>query len=94
MRRSLTILSDTSAAGGLAIGLSQIYTILGIVLTIGSIIVLIVNFVLRIYDRFKDKKITKQEVKDTLDDMAKMADEIVRLKDELEQYKNNNKTDE
>ena len=94
MRRSLTILSDTSAAGGLAIGLSQIYTILGIVLTIGSIIVLIVNFVLRMYDRFKDKKITKQEVKDTLDDMAKMADEIVRLKDELEQYKNNNKTDE
>lgn len=93
MRRTLTILSDTSATGGLAIGLSQIYTILGIVLTIGSIIVLIVNFVLRIYDRFKDKKITKQEAKDTIDDMAKMADEIVRLKDELEKYKNN-KTDE
>lgn len=94
MKRALTILSDTSATGGLAIGLSQIYTILGIVLTIGSIIVLIVNFVLRIYDRFKDKKITKQEVKDTLDDMAKMADEIVRLKDELDKYQNNNKTDE
>lgn len=94
MRRALTILSDTSATGGLAIGLSQIYTILGIVLTIGSIIVLIVNFVLRIYDRFKDKKITKQEVKDTLDDMAKMADEIVRLKNELDKYQNNNKTDE
>lgn len=96
MRPVLTILSDTSAAGGLAIGLSQIYTILGIVLTIGSIIVLVVNFALRMYDRFKDKKITKQEAKDTFNDMVKMAAEIVRLKDELEKYQDNNndKTDE
>ena len=96
MRPVLTILSDTSAAGGLAIGLSQIYSILGIVLTIGSIIVLVVNFALRMYDRFKDKKITKQEAKDTFDDMVKMAAEIVRLKDELEKYQDNNndKTDE
>ena len=96
MRPVLTILSDTSAAGGLAIGLSQIYTLLGIVLTVGSIIVLIVNFALRMYDRFKDKKITKQEAKDTFDDMVKMAAEIVRLKDELEKYQDNNngKTDE
>ena len=96
MRPVLTILSDTSAAGGLAIGLSQIYTLLGIILTIGSIIVLIINFALRMYDRFKDKKITKQEAKDTFDDMVKMAAEIVRLKDELEKYQDNdnNKTDE
>ena len=61
MNNRLLTVSETTAVGGLTLGLTQIYTILGIIMTVASLIVLIVNFIIRIHDRLKDGKMTKEE---------------------------------
>lgn len=83
MNAKLLTVSDTTAVGGLAVGLSQIYTILGIVCTFVSLVVLIVNFIIRIHDRLKDGKMDKQELEWTIDDVTKLASKIVELQDQL-----------
>lgn len=83
MNPKLLTISDTTAVGGLAVGLSQIYTILGIVCTFVSLVVLIVNFVIRIHDRLKDGKMDKKEIEWTIDDVTKLANKIVELQDQL-----------
>lgn len=85
--RLLAIISDASAGGGLILGLSltDIYTLLGIVLSVGSIIVLIVNFILRIYDRVKDGKFTNEEKAETAKEILELKDEIEKLQKELDE---------
>ena len=83
MNAKLLTVSDTTAVGGLAVGLSQIYTILGIICTFVSLVVLIVNFIIRIHDRLKDGKMDKQELEWTIDDVTKLASKIVELQDQL-----------
>ena len=83
MKQFMTVLSDTTAGGGLIIGLSNIYTILGIVLTALSIIVLLVNLFIRLHDRLKDGKFTNEEKAETAKEILDLTEEIKRLKDEL-----------
>ncbi len=87
MGKVLTVLSDTSAAGSLAIGLSQIYTIFGIVLTVLSIVVLIINFCFRMYDRLKDKKLTNEEKAETAEEFRNLVEKLKELQDELNKVK-------
>lgn len=83
MKQFMTILSDAGAGGGLVIGLSNIYNILGIVLTALSIIVLLVNLFIRLHDRLKDKKFTNEEKAETAKEILDLTEEIKRLQDEL-----------
>ncbi len=91
MKQFMTILSDTSAGGGLIIGLSNIYTILGIVLTALSIIVLLVNLFIRLHDRLKDGKLTNEEKAETAKEILDLNEEIKRLQDELNKVNKENK---
>lgn len=86
MQNKLFFLSDASATGGLAIGLSQIATLLGIILTVLSIIVLIINFCIRIHDRLKDKKFTNEERAESAKEVLELTEKIKELQKELNKY--------
>lgn len=83
MKQFMTALSDAGAAGGLALGLSNIYNILGIILIVVNLGILIFNFVCRMRDRMKDGKFTNEERADAAREMLELAEEIKRLQDEL-----------
>lgn len=89
MSTKLYILSDATASGGLVIGLSNIYTILGIILTALSIIVLLVNLFMRLHDRLKDGKLTNEEKADTAKEILELTNKIKELQEALEKEKNN-----
>ena len=89
MSTKLYLLSDATASGGLVIGLSQIYTILGIILTTLSIIVLLVNLFMRLHDRLKDGKLTNEEKADTAKEILELTNKIKELQEALEKEKNN-----
>ena len=89
MRKALFIASDATAGGGLAIGLSQIYTILGIVLTVVSIVVLVINFVLAMRDRFKDGKLDNNEKAETAKEILELKETIEKLQKELDNHDRN-----
>lgn len=81
-------LSDVTASAGLGVGLANIYNILGIILIIINIGILIFNFVCRMRDRMKDSKFTNEERADAAREMLELAEEIQRLKEELEKKEN------
>lgn len=83
MKKVMLTVSDAGAAGGLALGLSNIYNILGIVLIIVNLGILIFNFVCRMRDRMKDGQFTNEEKADTAKEILELTEEIKRLKDEL-----------
>lgn len=83
------ILSDVTASAGLGLGLANIYNILGIILVIINIGILIFNFVCRMRDRMKDGKLTNEERADAAREMLELAEEIQRLKEELEKKDGN-----
>lgn len=87
MKNFMLTLSDAGAAGGLALGLSNIYNILGIILIIVNLGILIFNFVCRMRDRMKDGKFTNEERADAAREMLELAEEIKRLQDELNKVK-------
>lgn len=91
MKNKLIILSDASASGGLIFGLTltQLYTLLGIILTVLSIIVLIINFILRLYDRLKDGKFTNEEKAETAKEILELKETIDKLQKELDKHDNN-----
>ena len=89
MQDKLFILSDVTAGGSLAIGLSNIYNILGIILTVVSILVLVINFCLRLYDRLKDKNFTNEEKAETAKEILELTNKIKELQEELNKYDNN-----
>lgn len=89
MRKGLFIASDATAGGGLAIGLSQIYTILGIVLTVVSIVVLIINFTLAMRDRLKDGKLDNNEKAETAKEILELKETIEKLQKELDNHGRN-----
>ena len=89
MRKALFITSDATAGGGLAIGLSQIYTILGIVLTVVSIVVLVINFILAMRDRFKDGKLDNNEKAETAKEILELKETIEKLQKELDNHDRN-----
>lgn len=79
MKDILTYISASSAGGALFFSIQDIYSIAGIVCTVISAIVLIVNFLIKLYDRIKDKKFTKQEISDTLDDLDEFTENLKKL---------------
>ena len=87
-RSKLFFLSDVSAGGGLVFGLTltQWYTILGIILTVLSIVVLIINFILRMYDRLKDGKFTNEEKAETAKEILELKETIDELQKELDKH--------
>lgn len=90
-KKGLFLAGEATAGGGLAIGLTQIYTILGIVLTVASLIVLIVNFILRLKDRMSDGKFTNEEKAETAQEILELKETIDKLKKEIDSYGNKNK---
>ena len=82
-KKGLFLAGEATAGGGLAIGLTQIYTILGIILTVASLIVLVVNFILRLKDRLSDGKMSNEERAET----AKEIMELRKTIDELQEKK-------
>ncbi len=91
MKQFMTVLSDAGAAGGLALGLSNIYDILGIILIIVNLGILIFNFVCRMRDRMKDGKFTNEERADAAREMLELAEKIKELQDELNKVSKENK---
>lgn len=79
MKDSLTYVSAASAGSALIFTIQDIYSIVGLVCTCISVFVLLVNLLFKVYDRIKDKKITKQEVSDTLDDIEEFAENLKKL---------------
>lgn len=84
----MTILSDAGAGGGLVIGLSNIYNILGIILTALSIIVLIINLFIRLHDRLKDKEFTNEEKAETAQEILELTEKIKELQSALDSKEN------
>ena len=91
MKNFMTALSDAGAAGGLALGLTNIYNLLGIILIIVNLGILIFNFVCRMRDRLKDGKFTNEERADAAREMLELAEEIKRLQEELDKVNKENK---
>lgn len=91
MRKFMLTLSDAGAAGGLALGLSNIYNLLGIILIIVNLGILIFNFVCRMIDRTKDGNFTNEEKADTAKEVLELTEEIKRLQDELNKVNKENR---
>lgn len=88
-KKGLFLAGEATAGGGLAIGLTQIYTILGIILTVASLIVLIVNFILRLKDRLSDGKMTNEEKAETAKEIIELKETIDKLKKEIADHDRN-----
>ena len=90
-KKGLFLAGEATAGGGLAFGLTQIYTIFGIILTVVSLIVLLVNFILRLKDRLSDGKFTNEEKAETAKEIIELKETIDRLQKEIDSYGNKNK---
>lgn len=88
MKNFMLTVSDAGAAGGLALGLTNIYNLLGIILIIVNLGILIFNFVCRMRDRLKDGKLTNEEKAESAKEILELTEEIKRLKDELDSKEN------
>ena len=66
--------------GSLVLSVQDIECYMNIILIAISIMVLCVNFGLRFYDRAKDGKLTKQEIKETIEDAEHIKEEIETMK--------------
>ncbi|MBO7696698.1 MAG: hypothetical protein J6T10_29060 [Methanobrevibacter sp.] len=91
MNNFMLTASDVGAGAGLALGLSNIYNLLGIILIIVNLGILVFNFVCRMRDRLKDGKFTNEERADAAREMLELAEEIQRLKEELDKANKENK---
>lgn len=91
MRNFMLTVSDAGAAGGLALGLTNIYNILGIILIIVNLGILIFNFICRMRDRLKDGKFTNEEKAESAKEILELTEELKRLQDELNKVNKENK---
>ena len=91
MKNFMLTVSDAGAAGGLALGLTNIYNLLGIILVIVNLGILIFNFVCRMRDRMKDGKFTNEEKAESAKEILELTEEIKRLQDELNKVNKENK---
>lgn len=91
MRNFMLTVSDAGAAGGLALGLTNIYNILGIILIIVNLGILMFNFVCRMRDRLKDGKFTNEEKAESAKEILELTEELKRLQDELNKVNKENK---
>ena len=87
MKNFMIALSDVGAASGLALGLSNVYNILGIILIVVNLGILIFNFVCRTIDRLKDGRLSDQEKADSKAELEALQEQIQELQDELNKAK-------
>lgn len=77
MRKNiLASLSDMGCFGSLVLSVQDIECYMNIFLIAISILILSINFVLRIYDRMKDGDLTSEEIEETIQDAKDTANEI------------------
>ncbi len=72
----LTYASAGFSSCGIVLSAQDIESYLNIVLITISVLILCINFGLRVYDRIKDGKLTKEEIKETVDDLENLSEEI------------------
>ena len=87
--RILNVASSVPASISIVLGVNDIESYCSIAFICISAIILLVNFALRIYDRLKDGKLTKEEIKDTIDDAQKLIDDFSQLGGEKKNGKSN-----
>lgn len=72
----LTYFSSVLSSCSIFLSAQDIESYINIAFIIISVMILIINFGLRIYDRMKDGKLTKEEIKDTVEDAEHLIEEI------------------
>ena len=83
MKNFMLTVSDAGAAGGLALGLTNIYNLLGIILVIVNLGILIFNFVCRMRDRMKDGKFTNEEFILAIEDIINNCSTVKEIKESI-----------
>ena len=79
MKHWLNVLDDGLIIGGVAVSLSMIQTILGIVILSAQVILIITKGVLKIHDAIKNKK--PKEIEDAINETK---GELENLKDKVD----------
>lgn len=76
MKNITNILEDVSIVFGVTIGLSQIQTILGIIVLTFQVLLIIYKCVVRIVNHAKNKDLTgiQNDLEETIDDLEKLSD--------------------
>ena len=72
----LTYSSSILSSCSIFLSMQDIESFLNIAFIIISVMILCINFGLRIYDRIKDGKLTKEEIQDTVEDAEHLIEEI------------------
>ena len=74
--RVLTYFSSILSSCSIFLSAQDIESYINIAFIIISVMILCINFGLRIYDRLKDGKLTKEEIQDTVEDAEHLIDDI------------------
>ena len=72
----LTYSSSVLSSCSIFLSAQDIESYLNIAFITISVLILCINFGLRVYDRLKDGKVTKQEIRDTVEDIENLTEEI------------------
>lgn len=70
----LSVASSCNAIMTLVFSVQDIESIFGIVFTSLGILILLINFALRLYDKLKDGKLTDDEIKELEEEVNKLED--------------------
>lgn len=72
----LTYTSSVLSSFSIFLSVQDIESYINIAFIVVSVMILCINFGLRIYDRMKDGKLTKEEIDDTIEDAEHLIEEI------------------
>ena len=74
--KNINILENVSIVFGVTIGLSQIQTILGIIVLVFQVLLIIYKCVVRIINHAKNKDLNgiQNDLEETIDDLEKLSD--------------------
>ena len=72
----LTYTSSVLSSFSIFLSVQDIESYINIAFIVVSVMILCINFGLRIYDRMKDGKLTKEEIQDTVEDAEHLIEEI------------------
>ena len=72
----LTYTSSVLSSCSIFLSVQDIESYINIAFIVVSVMILCINFGLRIYDRMKDGKLTKEEIQDTVEDAEHLIEDI------------------
>ena len=72
----LTYTSSVLSSCSIFLSVQDIESYINIAFIVVSVMILCINFGLRIYDRLKDGKLTKEEIQDTVEDAEHLIEDI------------------